>query len=93
VSDALATTIAEDDLICLAAGTCIPLYFREYTDYLVQYAANEIKRSYGLLTELDTMALKDIEDDVKQMWANRPVGLRMQPRNPIWNRRNIYNTF
>lgn len=89
VSDALSSTITEDDYVCLASGTCIPFFFREYTDFLSRYATNEVKLRYGLLTELDIAALKDIEDDVKQMWASRPQGLRMQPRNPHWNRTSL----
>ena len=85
VSTSIPDTIAQDDLVCLASGSCIPLYFREYTDYLIQYAVNDIKRTYGTLAETDVYALKDIEDDVKLMWSQRPMGARVKANNPAWN--------
>lgn len=89
VATELPSTITQDDLICLAKGSCIPLYFREYTDFLVQYAANEIKRTYGELPETDVYALKDIETDVKLMWSQRPNGARVKANNPAWNSQHI----
>lgn len=90
VGTELSSSISKDDYVCSAKGTCIPLYFKDYTDFLTQYATNDVKRSYGLLVETDAFALKDIEDDVKRMWASRPQGYRIQARNRNWNRSNIY---
>jgi hypothetical protein len=90
VSSSLPSTIALDDLVCLASGSCIPLYFREYTDFLIQFAVNEIKRTYGVIAETDVYALRDIEDDVKLMWSQRPKGGRVKPNNPAWSKPRRY---
>ena len=89
VSSALPSTVALDDYVCLASGSCMPLYFREYTDFLIQYAVNEIKRTYGTVAETDVYALRDIEDDVKLMWSQRPKGARVKANNPAWIKRRM----
>lgn len=85
VATELPDTISQDDYICPASGSCIPLYFREYTDYLIQYAINDIKRKFNTIVETDIFALRDIEDDVKLMWSQRPYGARVRANNPAWN--------
>ena len=85
VVTALPDTIAKDDLVCLAKGSCMPLYFREYTDFLLQFAVNDIKSTFGTKTEMDAYDLKDVEEDVKLMWSQRPYGARIKQNNPVWN--------
>lgn len=85
VGTELPAELAADDLVCLAKGSCIPLYFREYTDFLIQWSVNDIKGTFGTLDDRDVYALRDIEDDVKTIWSQRPYGARVKPNNPAWN--------
>lgn len=85
VATELPDTISKDDYVCLAKGSCIPLYFKDYTDFIEQWAVNDIKRTYSSGDEKDVYALKDLEDDVKLMWSQRPNGARVKANNPAWN--------
>ncbi len=86
VSIELSASIVEDDYVTSAQGSCIPIYFSDFADYLVQHAIVEIKRSFDTNVEDEIEQLKKLEDDVKEMWSSRPTGVRVQPRNKAWNR-------
>jgi len=86
VSSAIPTTTNDDDFVTSAQGSCIPIYFSDFSDYLVQHAVVEIKRTFDTNVEDELEQLKKLEDDVKEMWASRPTGKRVQPRNKSWNR-------
>jgi hypothetical protein len=84
VSTSLPTDGAQDDYLCLASGTCIPTLIQDYADYLVQFACVEIKRKQGEDVTADFAALKDIEDDVRAMWAGRQTVRRVRRASAIW---------
>ena len=86
VSTSLSADIAVDDYVTAATGSCIPIYFSDFYDYLIQHAIVSIKRTFDLSLEADTLELKKLEDDVKEMWTSRPTGLRVQAKNKFWNK-------
>lgn len=86
VSTTLSTDIGLDDYVCSASGSCIPLYFSDYYDYIVQYAVVRVKRTFDLNNQDEKEQLEKLERDVKDMWQGKPTGLRVQARNKHWNR-------
>ena len=91
VSDAIASDVALDDYITPANGTCIPTLVRDYTDFLIQFAVLEVKRSMGETdaTQSDYAALKEMEEDVQLMWSGRPSSMRVSGPSLHWGWRNI----
>jgi hypothetical protein len=77
----------EDDYLCLASGTCIPMLVADYSDYLVQFAVVELKRKQGEDVTGEVAALKDLESDVLAMWAGRGAGKRVRRTNNWWGGR------
>ncbi len=86
VSGVLSPSINLDDYVVSAQGSCIPIYFSDFNDYLTQHAVVEIKRTFEIISPDELDQLKKLEDDVKEMWASRPTGVRVQQRNKNWNR-------
>lgn len=87
VAAAVPTTVALDDLVCLANGTCVPTLLADYADFLVQFATVELKRKSGEDVQAELIALGELTDDVKAMWAGRQATLRVQRTSPFWGRR------
>jgi hypothetical protein len=81
------TTVNQDDYVCIANGTAVPTLLQDYYDYLVQYAVVELKRKTTEPSQEDYAALKELEDDVKSMWAGREATRRVEKRSPYWGRR------
>jgi hypothetical protein len=85
VATAIPTTVALDDHICLASGTAIPFLFQDYDDYLVQFALVEIRRdTLSQPVGESFAALRDLENDVKKIWAGRAATKRVAKTNPHW---------
>jgi hypothetical protein len=84
VATALPSDASQDDYLCLASGTCIPMLVSDYADYLVQFAVVELKRKQGEDVTAEFAALKDLEADVTAMWAGRPGGKRVRRVSAIW---------
>lgn len=84
VSTTLDTDVAVDDYVCIANGTCVPTLLSDYSDYLVLAAVIELRRAAGEDASAEVGQLKEIEDDVKAMWAGRAAGLRVARKNPYW---------
>lgn len=78
------TEIALDDYICLAHGTCIPELVRDYDDYMIAYAALEVKRRMGEDVSSEYAQVRDLEQDIEKMWSGRPGRQRVARRNRYW---------
>jgi hypothetical protein len=87
VSSSLDSTVAVDDYVCLAHGTCVPRLVGDYSDFLVAYAVRELKLKNGISITEDLTLLNELEEDIKSMWAGRPQTRRVQRRNPYWGTR------
>jgi len=92
VTGTLSDLIIEDDYITQADGSCIPIYYSDYSDYLTQHAVVEIKRTLNLNIDNDQKHLDNLENDVKLIWASRPTGIKVQARNKHWGRPNLTNS-
>jgi len=78
---------ALDDYITTADGTCVPTMVSDYTDFFVAYATLEIKRALGEPTTEDYAYYKELEADVKNMWAGRPQKHKINKRNRYFGSR------
>lgn len=89
VSTELSELITEDDYVTVGGGSCIPLYYTDYADYLIQHAVVAVKRSLNLNIKDDKDLLDELEEDVKLVWAGRPTGIRVVANNRHWNRQRL----
>lgn len=87
VSTEVPTTVELDDYVCLASGTCVPTLLQDYYDYVVQHAVVTLKRKMGEQAPEEYAALKELEEDVKSMWAGREGSKRVARKSPYWGRR------
>jgi len=86
IAIALPTTLEVDDYISTIHGTCVPEIPEAYHDYLTQHAVVAIKRSKGEPTQEDFAALKDEEDDIKNIYQGTEQQMKVAMRNPFFNR-------
>lgn len=84
VDTVLATDVEADDYVCIANGTCVPNLLSDYSDYLVLAAVVELRRAAGEDTTAEVAQLRELEDDVRAMWAGRAAGLRVARKSPYW---------
>lgn len=84
VDAAMPSTLAKDDYVCLANGTCLPTLTRDYSDYLVQFAVVETMRRLGVPSQEAFARLKDIEKDIEKMWSGHPGMRRVRNSATPW---------
>lgn len=77
--------IEEDDFICLIHGTCVPLFKKPFSNFLIQYAIAEIRRKLGGPADLELRVLKDLEQQVERSWVGREQTLRVKKRSGNWD--------
>lgn len=85
VTTVLPDDTALDDLVCLAAGTCVPTFVADYSDYMIQFAVVELKRKAGETVTEELAALNALEDDIRAMWAGRDATLRVERVGGYWS--------
>ncbi len=85
---------AVDDFICLAEGTCVPYFQKPTTNFIIQYAVTEIRRSLSLDIQAELIHLSKLEDKVKSIWVGRESALRVAQKSKNWrgnrHRRRIF---
>ena len=84
IDDAIPTTVALDDLLCVVEGTCIPFFKKPFTNFLIQYAVAEITRKLGGTSDAEYKVLKDLEQQVERSWVGRQQSLRVKKVNRNW---------
>lgn len=67
----LPDTIALDDLVCVASGTCIPYMAVDLTNYLVEMTSFFVKRAVHQVEESDYQERDRIIDEISKMWSGR----------------------
>ena len=84
ISTSLTTDIEKDDYICSISGTCVLELLADYSDYLIQYAVVDVRRSLREDTSSDYAHLKDLERELETIWAGREQQNRVAAKNPHW---------
>lgn len=77
-------SVNPDDLICVVQGTCVPVMAKPITNFIINYAVMEINRKLGLSNTSETEAFKELEEQVKDSWANRPNTMRIKLKSSGW---------
>lgn len=82
----IAVTIDVDDLVCVAAGTCIPFFKKPFSNYLIQYAVADIRRKLGGPADLEERIKKDLETLVERSWVGQEAYIKVASKNTTWSR-------
>jgi hypothetical protein len=82
ISSALPDTIELDDYICSVAGVCVPMLGGASTNFMIQYAVEEMRRRLGDDSAvLEKQILDDFEKQVKSTWAGRDQATRVTKKS------------
>jgi hypothetical protein len=74
--------VTQDDFICTASGTCIPFFKKPIANFLITYAATDIKvNKLGGDPGLMTKQLTAMENQVERMWVGQEQTLRVKRVN------------
>ena len=92
ISGTLPTDLSPDDQIATVTGTCVPILKKPFSNFMIQFAVNEIRRRLGDDIAPEMQMLKDFEDQVKHTWAGREQSIRITKRSRNWlfPRRRLY---
>lgn len=81
----IASAVEADDYICLSSGSCVPYFQKPTSNYILQWAAVELKRSLGMDAQMESNALRKYEEQLEKMNSKREsssrVYRRRHPRN------------
>lgn len=78
VLSALSSSIALDDYVCLAIGSCISQLPELFQDYIVQYATSQIITSIGEDNTAYDRELKILEKRLESAWAGKEGHLKVK---------------
>lgn len=84
IGTSLPADIAQDDLICLAEGTCVPFLKKPLANYLIQYAVAELTRKLGGSADMELRVTAELEELVTRSWAGREQDMRVKKRSKQW---------
>lgn len=84
ISTSLPTTIEQDDFLCTIHGSCIPVFKKPFSNYLIQFAVAEIQRKLGGPADIELKVRDELEKLVERSWVGRENYLRVQKRNRNW---------
>lgn len=74
------------DYITLAPYTCISIFRKPFSNYIVQDAVAQIQRKLGNPSDMEERIKQEMEKDVERSWAGRESSLRVSPKNMSWTR-------
>jgi hypothetical protein len=84
ISSSIPSTVEADDLICVLSGSCVPLFKKPNSNFLIQYAVAEITRKLGGPADIEKAVLKDLELQVERSWVGREVSQRVKKVSKNW---------
>lgn len=84
--DADSNPIVEaDDLICVVSGSCVPIFKKPFSNFLIQYAVAEITRKLGGSADMEEKVKAELEKQVEHSWVGREQSLRVKKVTNQWN--------
>ena len=83
-TDDAAVTIEPDDFICVIKGSCVPVFKKPFSNFLVQYAVAELTRKLGGPADMEMKVLDMMEKQVQHSWVGREQSLRVQKVSNRW---------
>lgn len=95
ISSSIPSTVEFDDLVCVVSGVCIPFFKKPFSNFLIQYAKNEMRNKLGQSIESERILTQQLEEQVERSWVGREQSLRIQKRNKLWSQpaRRFYHGF
>lgn len=86
ITATVAVDVQTDDYISGIDGTCVPYFKKPISNYVIQYAVYEIRRSLGYDVSLEKQMLTKLEEQIERTWAGREVQMRIKNTNSLFNR-------
>ena len=83
-SDLSTIAVQEDDFICTIHGTCIPIFKKPFSNYLIQFAVAEMQRKLGGPADMELRVRQELEKIVERSWVGRETSLRVNRANRNW---------
>lgn len=71
VSSDIPSDIEQEDYLCTADGSCVLFFKKPNSNYILQHATTEIKRSLGMDAQLEEMALSRYEENIEKLNSGR----------------------
>jgi hypothetical protein len=65
------TDVEADDYICLIEGSCVPYFKKPSSNFILQFATVEIKRSLGMDAQQEEVALRKYEEQMEKINSKR----------------------
>lgn len=83
VSDSLPSTLANDDLVCLADGTCVPTFAHDLTNFLVDIAGFYTKRKLAIVDQADYIEREAIIKAISSLSFGREYTKKIERTNGV----------
>jgi hypothetical protein len=71
IANTIPTDVEVDDYICLVTGSCVPYFKKPSSNYILQFATTEIKRSLGMDSQMEESALRKYEEQLEKINSKR----------------------
>ncbi len=84
ISGDIPADLEADHYITDIKGSCVVYLQQPTTNFLIQYAVTEIRRSLGYELGAEVNALREFEKQVEHTWAGREVSTRVKHSNKFW---------
>lgn len=81
----ITTDVEVDDYICVIEGSCVPYFKKPSSNYILQFATVEIKRSLGMDAQQEEVALRKYEEQMEKINSKR------ESTDRVFRRRNARN--
>lgn len=77
-------TAEQDDFICLVHGSCIPVFKKPFSNYMIQFAVAEMQRKLGGPADMELKVRDELMQLVERSWVGRENFLRVGKRQRNW---------
>lgn len=82
----IAITVNPDDYLCVVKGSCIPVFKKPFSNFLVSYAVAELSAiKLGGEAGVVMSVKQDLEKIVEHSWVGRESTLVVKKKNPQWS--------
>ncbi|MCP3700834.1 MAG: hypothetical protein GY920_20395 [Aliivibrio sp.] len=92
VSSSIPDDVKLDDIISEVSGSGTVYFKTPTTNYIVQYAVNEIQRSLGVANlSFEEGKLRELKDRVEGAWKRRPASKYKRAFSRVWSSKRYRN--
>lgn len=92
VSSSIPDDVKLDDIISEVSGSGTVYFKTPTTNYIVQYAVNEIQRSLGVANlSFEEGKLRELKDRVEGAWKRRPASRYKRAFSRVWSSKRYRN--